>query len=469
MTESRTRFAPSPTGFLHLGSARTALYNWAFARHVGGSFLLRIEDTDRERSTPELEASIQDGLSWLGLDWDGEPVRQSERAERHADVIEELLASGHAYRCTCSVEELEERKRKTLESGGNWTYDGRCRETGHEADCGPHTVRLRLPAEGAFNWDDQVFGPSGKQAAEIGDAIIRRSDGSPLYHLAVVVDDLDMGITHVIRGADHHRNTALQLALYQALEHAPPQFAHLPLIVTPAGKKLSKRGDSVSVQHFRSDGFVPEAITNWLARIGWSHGDQEVFALDEMRELFDLADVNRASGQADPAKLLWLGQVWIKQLPRQTLFAYAQPFLSEVTGNEVAPDPALLDLLDLLRERSRTLAELASGARFWLVDAIETDEKAARKHLKPEIGPPLSDLAGRLGQLETWDTEHLERAFQATCAAAGDLPLGKLAQPVRVAVTGSAASPGIYDTLRVLGRERSLARIEATLAGLEQP
>ena len=261
----RTRFAPSPTGFLHVGSARTALFNWAFARRHGGAMVLRIEDTDRERSTRESEQGIVDGLRWLGIDWDEGPLRQSERRAGHVEAIERLLARGRAYRCRCTPEQLEERKRATIARGDKWTYDGRCRDLGLGSDCGPHTVRLRLPEEGQLAWDDGVFGASGQDAREIGDRIIRRSDGDPLYHLAVVVDDLDMQISHVIRGADHHANTPFQIAIYQALECEPPHFAHVPLIVGPGGKKLSKRKDPVSVEQFRDEGYLPAAVANRLA------------------------------------------------------------------------------------------------------------------------------------------------------------------------------------------------------------
>ena len=270
MSEIRTRFAPSPTGYLHLGSARTALFNWAFARHHAGVFLLRIEDTDRERSTAESEAAVIDGLKWLGLDWDEGPFRQSDRADRHAEVIEQLLENGNAYRCVCTKEDLEARKQATLDAGGKWTYDGKCRDAGHGADCGEHTVRLRLPTEGMLGFDDLIFGPSGQDASEIGDKIIRRSDGGALFHLAVVVDDMDMKISHVIRGADHHPNTPFQVALYQALGVEPPQFAHVPLIVGPSGKKLSKRRDPVSIDLFREQGYLPDGMRNWLIRLGWS-------------------------------------------------------------------------------------------------------------------------------------------------------------------------------------------------------
>ncbi len=463
MQPVRTRFAPSPTGFLHIGGARTALFNWAFARRHGGRFVLRIEDTDRERSTAESEAAVIDGLRWLGIEWDEGPLRQSERAGRHREVIEELLAKGRAYRCVCTREELEARKAATIAAGQKWTYDGRCRDAARGPDCGPHTVRLRLDPEGALAWDDLVYGPSGQDAREIGDMIVRRSDGGPLYNLAVVVDDVDMGITHVIRGADHHSNTPFQIAIYRALGLSPPLFAHVPLIVGRDGKKLSKRRDPVSVQQFRAEGHPVDAMRNWLVRIGWSHGDQELFSRDEIAALFDLDAVHRASAQADAAKLAWLSQHHLKTLPREQLFAELRPFLAQAAGHPVEEGPALERLIDLLRERSHTLVEMASLARFFLVQNLAYDEKAARKHLQREIEPTLAALHDRLAALDSWSAARLEAVFEQVRAAHGDLPLGKLAQPVRVAITGGAVSPPIFDTLEVLGKERSLGRIAEAL------
>jgi glutamyl-tRNA synthetase len=464
----RTRFAPSPTGFLHIGGARTALFNWAFSRRHAGTLVLRIEDTDRERSTPEAEAAVLDGLSWLGIEWDEGPVRQSERSERYAEVIDELLARGQAYRCVCTPGEIETRRAATIAAGRNWIYDGRCRDAGHGPDVGPHAVRLRVPPEGRLEWDDLVFGPSGQDAREIGDMIIRRSDGAPLFHLAGVVDDLDMRITHVIRGADHHSNTPFQLAIYAALGATPPALAHVPLIVGPGGKKLSKRRDDVSVQSFRERGYLPQALRNWLVRVGWSHGDQEIFSAEEIVALFDLGAVHRSSAHADPGKLDWLNQHYLKTLPSDELVHAALPFLERQADGPVRPTPALAKLLDLQRERARTLEEMAERSRFLLVSKLEYEEKAARKHLQPEVAPLLAELAARLAELPEWSEPALEAAFEAVRASHGDLPLGKLAQPVRVAVTGGTASPGIFETLAVVGRERTLARLREAARFAEQ-
>ena len=463
MTTIRTRFAPSPTGFLHIGGARTALFNWALTRKHGGTFVLRIEDTDLERSTRESEAAVLEGLEWLGIDWDEGPHRQSERAERHAEAVESLLDAGAAYRCICTRDELEERREADIAGGGKGLYDGRCRDRDLGPDCGEHTVRLRIPDDAPLRWDDLVFGPSGQDASEIGDGIIRRSDGTPLYHLAVVVDDLDMGMTHVIRGADHHSNTPFQLALYQALGAAPPQFGHVPLIVAESGRKLSKRKDPVSLQQFRSEGYLPEAMLNWLVRMGWSHGDQEIFDREEIVALFDLEHVGRSGAQADLAKLGALNQHYIKACPADRLYETARPFLEGVAGRPVERDAGLDALLDVLRERSQQFQEMADKAAFALVDEIDIDPGAAKKHLRPAALAPLEALLPRLEALEAWDAEALEAVFTETCAALDDLKLGKLAQPVRVAVTGSGASPGIYETLILVGRSRSLARLREAI------
>jgi glutamyl-tRNA synthetase len=460
MATIRTRFAPSPTGFLHIGGARTALYNWAWTRRVGGTFVLRIEDTDRERSTAEAEAAVVEGLRWLGLDWDEGPIRQSERDALHRAAVERLLARGRAYRCVCTPEEIEARKAAVIAAGGKWTYDGRCAEAGHGPDR-VHAVRLRVPKQGRLAWDDLVFGPSGQDAREIGDLVIRRSDGSPLYHLAVVVDDVDMGITHVIRGADHLNNTPFQLALYRALDAPAPHFAHVPLIVGADGRKLSKRRDPVSVQHFRAQGYLPEAMCNWLVRIGWSHGDQELFSIDEIRGLFDLSAVHRSPGHADLQKLDWVNQSWIKRLPTARLVAELRGFLP--AGADA--DPGLPGLVDLLRERSRTLREMAERAAFLVTPdaALVPDPKAAAKHWKPALRAPVAALRAALAGAAAWEPAAIEAAFESVRAAHEGLGLGPLAQAVRVAVTGSAASPGIYETLAVLGRERTLARLGLAL------
>jgi glutamyl-tRNA synthetase len=474
MSKIRTRFAPSPTGFLHLGSARTALYNWAFARHHDGDFILRIEDTDRERSTLESEKGLIEGLEWLGLDWDEGPFRQTERSPRHSEVIDELLAKDAAYRCVCTKQELEDRKEATLARGDKWTYDGLCRDARHGPDCGEHTVRLRLPHEGLLGWDDLIFGPSGQDASEIGDKIIRRSDGGALYHLTVVVDDIDMGITHVIRGADHVPNTPFQIAIYQALEIAPPIFAHVPLIVGAGGKKLSKRRDPVAIEQFSEEGYLADGMRNWLVRIGWSCGDEEIFSLEEIVEKFDLDHVGRSSAQADPDKLAWVNHQHIKTLAMDPLVDQLEPFLTEVLGHGVARGPRLERVVDLMRDRGKTLVELAEQCAILLREKVDLDaesaQKAVKKNLKPSALPLMESLHDRLSGLteESWNEEGIEQVFEAVCAENEGLKLGKLAQPVRVAVTGGPVSPGIYETLAVIGREICLERLAAALQWIRE-
>jgi glutamyl-tRNA synthetase len=430
-------------------------------------FVLRVEDTDLERSTRESEEAVLDGLRWLGIEWDEGPFRQTDNANRHAAVVEQLLENGRAYRCVCTKEELETRRDADIAAGGKGIYDGKCRELGLGQDCGTHTVRLRIDPDASLRWDDLVFGPTGQDASEIGDGIIRRSDGTPLYHLAVVVDDLDMSITHVIRGADHHSNTPFQLALYRALDAEAPIFAHVPLIVAESGRKLSKRKDPVSIQQFKADGYLPDAMLNWLTRMGWSHGDQEIFSRAEILEYFDLEHVGRSGAQADLGKLDFLCQHYIKEASADALFEAVSPFLEAVAGKPVERDVNLDKTLYLLRERSNQLVEMAEKARFVLCDEIEIEAGAAKKHLRPVALEPVKALIPVLEALSDWTTASLAEAFETTCEALDGLKLGKLAQPVRVAVTGTGASPGIYETLEVVGQARTVARLKKGLKVIE--
>jgi glutamyl-tRNA synthetase len=467
-----TRYAPSPTGPLHIGGARTALFNWAFARHDGGAFLLRFEDTDRARSTRESERAVLEAFEWLGLDYDPVPgvegiPRQSERSERYAEAVERLLAEGHTYRCSCTPAEVKGMGERARAAGRNPGYEGTCRDRNIPADTeDPCCVRLRTPDHGLTRWDDLIAGPSGEDPAQLDDFVVARTDGSPIYHMAVVVDDHDMGVTHVIRGREHMTSTSRQLLLYEALGWAPPRFAHVPLLVEPDGRKLSKRHESVSVQSFRDRGFTPEAVLNYLARLGWGHGDLEILSLSELAELFDLGDVGKSPSQVHDDKLLWLDQHYIKTLPRERLIGYLRPFLEAQTKGPVEVDAGLEALVDLLRERSKTLVEMAEGARFYLVDSIEPEPKAAKRHLRPRALEPLRHLRGTLEALEAWNEAVLKEAFQATLAHL-DLKLGGLAQPVRVAVTGRQESPGIFETVALLGRARTLARLDTAIARLE--
>ncbi len=463
-----TRYAPSPTGALHIGGARTALFNWAFARHAGGTFVLRFEDTDRARSTRESEEAVLEALSWLGLDYDPLPgfehiPKQSQRLDRYRETVEALLAAGAAYRCMCTVEEVEAMREAARAAGRKPGYDGSCRDKGIGADPEqPFCVRLRVAEGGFTRWEDLIAGSSGEDISQLDDFVISRTDATPIYHLAVVVDDHDMGITHVIRGREHMTSTPRQLLLYQALGFEPPQFAHVPLLVEPGGKKLSKRHASASVQSYRDRGFTPEAVLNFIARFGWGYRNLEIFTKEELVKLFTLEGVGRSPSQVHDDKLLWLSQHYLKTLPMETLLSYARPFLEAQAGRPVPVEPALERLLDLLRERSKSLEEMAQLARFYLTDAIELEPKAARKHLKPGIAQPLRDLRNALAALPEWKEEALKESFHVVLKQHA-VKLAELAQPVRVAIVGGPASPGIFETLEILGRDRSLKRIAAAI------
>ena len=469
-----TRYAPSPTGDLHIGGARTALFNWAYARRLGGQFLLRFEDTDRARSTRESEAAVLEAFEWLGLDYDPVPgfdgiPRQSERMERYARLVAPLVDRGAAYRCTCTPDEIEAmRSRAKGEDRAHGGYDGTCRNRGIGADSEvPFCIRLRVDPDGPTRWNDLIAGPSGQDPEQIEDFVLLRTDGTPIYHMAVVVDDHDMGVTHVIRGREHMLSTSRQLLLYRALGFDPPEFGHVPLLVDPSGKKLSKRAASVSVQSYRDRGFTPEAVLNYIARLGWGYGDLEIVSKGEFARIFELSDVGTGPSQVHEDKLLWLSQHYLRDLPAADLHRYMSPFLDSVKGEPVKIDSSLADLLELLRPRSETLIDMAERARFALIDDIEIEEKAARKHLKPEARLPLQELRSSLADLDTWTPDELEPVFEGVCRAL-DLKMGKLAQPTRVAVTGRAASPGIYETLAILGQQRTLARLDAALAQLPE-
>ena len=457
----RTRFAPSPTGYLHIGGARTALFCFLFARHAGGRFILRIEDTDRERSTPESIQAILDSLTWLGLEWDEGPLLQSERMALYHAKAEALLAAGHLYRCYCTANELDARRQAAQAAGRRPAYDRTCRDlatppTGRST----FTLRFRTPLDGETVVDDQVKGRVVFQNAELDDFIVVRSDGTPVYNFCAVVDDVDMGITDLIRGDDHLANTPRQALLYRAFGAAPPRFAHIPLILGLDKARLSKRHGATSVLAYRDMGYLPDALVNYLARLGWSHGDQELFSRADLIQHFTLENVGKSAGIFNPEKLEWVNFQYMKATPAAELTGLLVPFL-ERAGLPVPRDRAWLTrVVETLRERAKTLVELAEFCRFYLVDRIEPDAKAAAKHLTAQIAPALGDLVARLEALPRWDAAGIEAAFQQTLAAHG-LKLGALAQPVRVAVTGGTVSPGIYEVLDVLGRERSLGRLRA--------
>lgn len=462
MTEPvRTRFAPSPTGSLHVGGARTALFSWLFARHHGGRFILRIEDTDLERSTAESVNAILEGMTWLGLDYDEGPFFQTRRFDRYNEVIEQLLESGQAYRCDCSRERLEALRAEQMARKLKPRYDGRCRTRAVDP-AKPHVVRLRNPDTGGVVVEDLVRGRVVFDNAELDDLVLRRSDGSPTYHLTVVVDDLDMSITHVIRGDDHLNNTPRQINILRALGVEPPRYAHVPMILGPDGGRLSKRHGAVSVMEYRAQGILPEALLNYLVRLGWSHGDQEIFSVDEMIELFDITEVNRAASVFNPDKLLWLNQYYIQHGDPHHIARLLSPHLGTL-GIDPARGPDLVDVVKVQQGRARTLVEMAQLSAFFYRDFDDYDETAARKHLRPTARPALEQARRVLAEIGDWTPAALHAAVQGVADALG-VKLGKVAQPLRVAVCGRAASPGIDETLYLVGREAVLRRLDRAIA-----
>jgi glutamyl-tRNA synthetase len=458
----RTRFAPSPTGVLHIGSVRTALFCWLYARHNDGTFVLRVEDTDRERSTTANVDAILDGLSWLGLPADEGPYFQTDRFERYHEVIDLWLDSGHAYHCYCTREELSELRARQMAAGEKTRYDGRCRSrTEPRAGVEP-VVRFRNPSDGQVVVQDHVRGQVVFQNSELDDLIIARSSGVPTYNFTVVVDDSDMRITHVVRGDDHLNNTPRQMNMLAALCAKIPQYAHLPMILGTDGAKLSKRHGAVDVLSYRDEGYLPEALLNYLVRLGWSHGDQEVFTIDEMIALFDIADVNASASAFNPEKLRWLNQQHIIRKPADDLGALLVPYLIKLgLDPENGPPPA--DVADGFRERSETLLQMAESCQYCYRDFDNIDAKAAKKHLRPVILDPLQSVRDRFAGLSDWSAANLGDAIGAV-ATEHEIKMGKLGQPVRVAVTGGSVSPPIDVTLYLIGRQRSLDRLDSALA-----
>ena len=461
-----TRFAPSPTGFLHIGGARAALFNWLYARHHGGRFLLRIEDTDRKRSTQEAIDAILDGMSWLGLDSDDPPVFQSRNQDRHADIAKAMLESGHAYRCYCTPEELEEMREKAKAEGRRMLYDGRWRDRDpSEAPAGvAPVIRLKAPEDGETVIDDQVQGEVRIANEQLDDLVMLRSDGTPTYMLSVVVDDHDMGVTHIIRGDDHLVNAARQAQLYHAMGWEVPAFAHLPLIHGQDGAKLSKRHGALGVDAYRDMGFLPETMRNYLLRLSWSHGDDEIISTEQAIEWFDLDGVGKSAARFDMAKLTHLNAHYLRETENSDLVRLIKPYF-EADGLTVDGDgeDRLEAAMDGLKPRATTLVDLAAAARFYILPRpIEPDAKAA-KLLNAEAIGRLSALAPELEALESWDEEALETQTRRAAEAA-DLKLGKLAQPLRAALTGSTASPGLFEVMVVLGRSETLGRLNDVIA-----
>lgn len=453
----RTRFAPSPTGMLHIGGVRTALFSWLYARRHGGAFILRVEDTDRERSTQEATQVILDGMEWLGLTADEGPFFQSRRMDRYRQVIEQFLESGAAYRCYCTKEELEELRARQVATKQKPRYDGRCRErTSPRAGVDP-VVRFRNPLDGAVVVEDAIHGPVAFENAELDDLIIARSDGSPTYNFCVVVDDMDMAITHVIRGDDHLNNTPRQINMLRALDATPPVYAHVPMILGADGAKLSKRHGAVSVLQYRDEGYLPEALLNYLVRLGWSHGDQEVFSIEEMTRLFDIADVNKSASAFNPDKLLWLNQQHIMKASSERLARHLQPQLAAL-GVRADDERKLAAVAQAQQERAKTLKEMAQNSVFFFADLEGYEEKAAKKHLNAEAVQPLQIVIEKLTASPQWTAEAIHAAVNDAASALG-VGLGKVAQPVRVAVSGGSVSPPIDATLLVLGRDTVLQRL----------
>jgi glutamyl-tRNA synthetase len=459
----RTRFAPSPTGFLHLGNIRSALFPWAFARHHGGTFILRIEDTDTERSTPEAVTAIVDSMAWLGLHYDEGPYYQMQRMPLYRAALDDMLARGLAYHCYCSPAELEAMREAQMTAGLKPRYDGRWRPenaAGRTPPAGvPPVVRFRNPDEGVVHWDDAVKGPIAIANAELDDLVIARADGTPTYNFCVVVDDLDMRITHVIRGDDHVNNTPRQINMMRALGAAPPVFAHLPTVLTPDGEKLSKRHGARGVLQYRDDGYLPEAVINYLARLGWSHGDAEVFGVDEFVAWFDLAGLHSAAARFDPAKLEWLNHEHLKRLEPAMLAPLLAPFLA-AAGLDVAGGPPVEAVAALLRERAPTLAAMAEQARYFY-RAPEIDG-AMTGQVTPRNRAALEAVATRLGDAG-WTRESIAAALKAA-AAEHQLKAGEVMMPVRWLVAGNGHTPAIDAVLEVIGRDEVLARMRRGLA-----
>ena len=464
MNDIITRFPPSPTGYLHVGGARTALFNWLYARHTKGRFVLRIEDTDTARSTKESVDAIFEALEWLGIAWDEGPYFQSQRFDIYHEYIDKLVASGHAYYCTCSAEKLEAMRAKAMEKGGKPKYDGTCRDKGL-AKTENAVVRCKAPLSGTTVLEDVVKGSIVFQNDELDDYIICRSDGTPTYNFVVVVDDITMHINTIIRGDDHVMNTPKQMLIYKALDVPLPTYGHVPMVLGSDKTRLSKRHGATSVTAYRDMGFLPDAFINYLVRLGWSFGDQEFFTRDDLIEKFSLENIGRSAGVFDQEKLLALNAEHIKVTPIKTLAALLIPFLKQEDID--ARKGAFLEaVIETLVPRSKTLQEMARDAVFYFSDAIEYEEKAAKKFLKAKALEPLNMLVTELEQIDNFTQENLEDAFRAVMEKSG-LKLGKIAQPVRVALTGRTASPGIFEIIAIIGKDKVLDRLKKAVAYID--
>ena len=459
-----TRFPPSPTGYLHIGGARTALFNWLFSKQQGGKFILRIEDTDEQRSTDDATAAILESMEWLGLSWDEGPYFQSRRYDIYNQVIDRLIANGEAYHCHCSPEDLERQRQNARSKGLKPKYDGTCRNLGLGPAPGS-VVRLKIPLSGITQFIDLVKGPIRFDNEELDDLIIRRSNGSPTYHLAVVADDISLGMTYVIRGDDHVNNTPRQILIYKALGEPIPEYAHLPMILGPDKTRLSKRHGAMSVLAYRDMGYLPHALLNALARLGWSYGDQEKFSMEELIEKFSLESVGKAAGVFNAEKLLDLNAWYIRESSDEFLAEQLTPFL-ENQGFRNLDAGKVREVVSILKVRSKTLVEMAEGAEFCLSEEITYEKKGDDKFLKPGIVELFEDLNNRLAAMPEFNQESIEKLF-IDFLEQKEIKLRKLAQPLRVALTGKTASPGIFEVMEVLGREKVVERISKAVSHIK--
>jgi glutamyl-tRNA synthetase len=460
-----TRFPPSPTGYLHVGNARTAIFNWLYARHMKGKFILRIEDTDIERSTQEAIDAIFQALEWLGIDWDEGPYYQTQRLDIYNDHLQRLVSCDQAYYCTCSPEDLEAMRRKAMASGGKPKYDGTCRNKRLPEAKGA-VVRFKAPLSGTTVVEDVIKGSIVFQNAELDDFILCRSDGIPTYNFAVVIDDITMQVNTVIRGDDHVMNTPKQILIYHALNSPLPTFGHVPMVLGKDKSRFSKRHGAVSVSAYREQGYLPEAMLNYLVRLGWSHGDQEFFTRQELIEVFDLAHIGRSAGVFDPEKLLSLNADHIRATPPEKLVEPLKPFLKR-HGVEVDDSALIQKIVATLHARSKTLEEMAASALFYFADQIDYEEKAAKKFLNPAAAGPLQLMINQFEKLKEFSEESLENAFKAVADHTG-LKLGQIAQPVRVALTGKTASPGIFEVSAILGKDKVLSRLQKAIRYIKE-
>ncbi|GFO57805.1 glutamate--tRNA ligase [Geomonas silvestris] len=467
MSNVRLRFAPSPTGYLHVGGARTALFNWLLARKLKGTFVLRIEDTDVQRSTQESVDAILQGMTWLGLNWDEGPFYQTDYFPLYKEKVQELLAQGKAYKCYCSAEELEAKREKAMQEGGKPKYDGTCRDLPpQENDGRPYVVRFRTPLEGTTLWNDAIKGKISFENNELDDLIIQRTDGTPTYNFVVVIDDINMKMTMVIRGDDHVNNTPRQILLYEAFGAPIPTFAHVPMILGSDKARLSKRHGATSVMAYRDMGYLPEALVNYLVRLGWSHGDDEIFSIDELIEKFSIENVGRSPSVFNTEKLLWLNAHYIKTGDPVRLAELVTPFLKE-RGVDPAGGPDLVPVVKTLQERAKTMLELADGAVFYYQDGFAYDEKGAAKNFTPETPALLEALIAKLEALPALTMDSVEAVFKEICEEKG-IKLGGIGPAVRLALSGTTASPGIFDMIVVFGlaeTKKRLARAIATIRG----